>query len=402
MIFRYKAIDATGANKEGVIDALNVDIAISSLQRRGFAITTIVPEEKRGISLSSNISFFERVTNKDIVILSRQMSTLFSAQISALRVFRLLSSETENHKLSTILNGVADDLQGGSSISKALSKYPKVFSEFYVNMVRSGEESGKLDEILNYLADYLDRSFEVTSKAKNALVYPAFIVTVFVAVMVLMVTVVIPHISDILTSSGQQLPIYTVIVLDISSFFTNYGIFLLIAIIIGGFFAYRYGKTPAGKMLYSKIQVNAPGFGPLYKKLYLSRISDNLNVMLLSAIPIIRALEITSLVVGSEVYKNLIDQSLLAVRSGSSLSEAFAKYREFPGIMIQMVKVGEETGRLGDILSNLSKFYSREVSNAVDTLVGLIEPVMIVVLGLGVAFLLASVLLPIYSISMGS
>lgn len=400
MTFNYTALDTSGNKSEGKIDALNIEVAISSLQRRGLTIASIKPEEEKK-DLGNYFSFFGRITNKDIVILSRQMSTLFTAQVSALRTFRLLAAETENSKLRSVLNSVADELQGGSSISKALSKHPDAFSDFYVNMVRSGEESGKLDQILLYLADYLDRSYEVTSKAKNALIYPAFVIFTFVVVMVLMLTMVIPNISKILEDSGQDIPIYTQAVLGLSNFVLNYGIFILIAAIIGSFFLIRFGRTEEGGMSFARFRISTPYIGNLYKKLYLSRIADNMNTMLLSAIPIIKALEITGTVVGNKVYETILNKVLEMVKSGSSLSDALSKYPEIPSIMVQMVKVGEETGELGQILQNLSKFYSREVTNAVDTLVGLIEPVMIVALGVGVAFLLASVLIPIYNISAG-
>ncbi|MEI6345766.1 MAG: type II secretion system F family protein [bacterium] len=400
MIFNYTTIDAAGTKSQGTIDAVSVDVAISSLQRRGLTIVTIKAEQKE--SALDKLTFFGHVTNKDVVILSRQMSTLFSAQISALRVFRLLGSETEKPQLRVVLNTVADDLQGGAQISKALSKHPEVFSDFYVNMVRSGEESGKLDQILLYLADYLDRSFEVTSKAKNALIYPAFVIATFTVVMVLMLTMVIPNISSILKDSGQEVPIYTKIVLGISDIAVHYGIYALIILVVGGFFFYRFARTVDGGMALNRLQISLPYIGTLYKKLYLSRISDNMNTMLLSAIPIVKALEVTGAVVGSAVYQAVLGKILEEVKTGSSLAEAFGRYPEIPTIMVQMVKVGEETGELGNILQNLSKFYTREVTNAVDTLVGLIEPAMIVSLGIGVAVLLASVLIPIYNISAGA
>lgn len=401
MIFNYQATDSTGAPKGGVIEAINIDVAISSLQRRGFIISSIAPQEEKGL-LNKNFTLFERVNNKDVVILSRQMSTLFAAQISALQIFRLLAAETPSKFLARTLNLVADDIQGGSSISKAMAKHPKAFSPFYVNMIRSGEESGKLDEILLYLADYLDRQYEVTSKAKNALIYPAFVIFVFITVMALMLTMVIPNIAKIITESGQEIPVYTQIVLNLSDLLVNYGLYILIALIIGVFFAVRFGRTPEGKMLYSRIRISVPYLGNLYRKLYLSRISDNMNTMLVSAIPIVKALEITASVVGSAVYEDVLNKSLVAVKSGSTVSNAFSKYPEIPGLMVQMIRVGEESGELGNILKNLSNFYSREVKNAVDTLVGLIEPVMIVFLGVGVAGLLASVLIPIYNISAGA
>jgi len=398
MLFKYTAIDKTGHETAGSIDALNEDVAISSLQSRGLVIASIISAEEKSL-FKTDIAFFDRVSNKEIVILSRQISTLFEAQVSALRVFRLLGAESKNKLLKRALVDVVDDLQAGNAISTALGKHSKIFTPFYVNMVKAGEESGKLDQTFTYLADYLDRSYEVTSKAKNALIYPAFVVFTFITVMVLMLTLVIPRISQIFLDSGQELPIYTKMVVGLSDFFVNYGIFLVILIIVGSFFLWKYGKTEQGRLSMSRTKLSIPYIGSLYRKLYLSRISDNLGTMLSSGITMVRAIEIASSVVGDATYEKLLTESSDAIKAGAPVSESLGKYSEIPNIMIQMMKVGEETGELGKILDTLSKFYGREVKNAVDTLVTLIEPMMIVALALGVGVLLAAVLMPIYNIS---
>jgi len=399
MLFTYSAIDKDGSQKDGTIEAINVDIAIASLQRRGYIISGIAESESSGNVWQKNLTFLERVSNKDIVILSRQLSTLFEAQVSALRVFQLLATETENPKLARKLSEMVSDLQGGSSISNAMERHKDVFSSFYIAMVRAGEESGRLDEVLLFLADYLDRSYEVTSKAKNALIYPAFVISTFIVVMILMLTLVIPKISQILIDSGQEVPVYTKIVIGISNFFIDYGLFLLIAIIIGGFFAFKFQRTETGKESFDRFKLSIPYVGKLYRMLYLSRLSDNMNTMLASGIPMVKALELTESVVDNQVFLNAIRASTEDVKAGSSVSEAFSRHEDFPNILIQMIRVGEETGNLGEILATLAKFYQREVSTSVDTLVDLIEPVMIVMLGLGVGTLLAAVLIPIYNVS---
>ena len=400
MLFKYQAINKDGQLEQGDIEAITAEVAISSLQRRGFTLSKIAPAES-GSLFAKDFSIFNRVSNKDIVMLSRQMSTLFEAQVSALRVFRLLAAESEKPILRKALTEVADDLQGGSSITKALARHPNVFSEFYVSMVRAGEESGKLDQTLSYLADYLDRSYEVTSKAKNALIYPAFIVVVFIGVMVLMLTKIIPSITQILKDSGQDIPIYTKVVIFISDFLVNYGLFFLLAIIAGAAVLWKMTRTPKGRFALSQFKLKIPYLGNLYKKLYLSRIADNLNTMLASAIPIVKGLEITSSVVGDEVYQSILFEITDSVKGGSTLSDAMGRYPEIPSIMVQMSKVGEESGELGAILKTLAKFYQREVTNAVDVMIGLIEPAMIIALAVGVGFLLAAVLMPIYNIAGG-
>lgn len=402
MLFKYKAITNTGQETAGTIEAFNVDVAIKQLQNRGLVISKINSAEEKKFDLTFFTSLINRVSNKDIVILSRQMATLFQAQISALRIFRLLGDQIENPSLRKYLGAIADDLQGGSSISNALAKYPDTFSNFYVNMVRAGEESGKLDEVFDYLADYLDRTYEVSSKAKSALIYPAFVVTTFTGVMILMLTVIIPKIALMITDSGQPIPFYTQIVLWFSSIFVNYGIFLAVGVVIAGFALWKYAKTDQGADYLDSLKLGTPYVGDLYRKLFLSRIADNLNTMIISGIPMLRALEITASVVDNRTYKAILDNTLMRVKEGNSLSEALGQYKEIPNMMTQMIKVGEETGQLGNILKSLSNFYQREVKNAVDTLVGLIEPVMIVALGVGVGVLLAAVLLPIYNIASAS
>lgn len=399
MLFEYNALDEKGAEQKGTIEAVNVDIAISALQRRGLIISHINEANTEGGVFERSIGIFDRISNKDIVILSRQIATLFQAQVSALRVFRLLSAEIENQALGKVLNEVSEDLQSGSAISKALAKHPKAFSDFYVNMVRSGEESGKLDQTFAFLADYMDRTYEVTSKAKNALIYPAFVIFTFFAVMILMLTMVIPRLSQIIIDSGQEIPVYTKAVIALSNFFVDYGVFLIIGLIVGVFLLVRFVRTSSGNESFDRFKISVPYIGALYRKLYLSRIADNLSTMLSSGIPMLRALEITGSVVDNAIFKTGLNASTEAVKGGSSLSDAFTQHKEIPNIMTQMIKVGEESGNLGEILGTLSKFYQREVTNAVDTLVGLIEPIMIVALGLGVGTLLAAVLLPIYNVA---
>lgn len=400
MIFTYQARTKEGTEQKGNIDASSMDTAIASLQRRELVVVSINPIDEGNI-LSRNISLFERVKMRDIVILSRQISTLFEAKVSVLSAFRLLASESENPVLKRKLVEITDDIKGGMAISAALSRHPDVFSDFFINMIKSGEESGKLSETFAYLADYLERSYTVVSKAKNALVYPIFVILSFIVVMVLMMVLVIPRLSQILIESGQEIPIYTKIVIGVSSFLVSYGIFLVLILAAVGVFLWKYSLSPAGKLSFARTKLSIPYIGTLYRKLYLSRISDNLATLVESGISMVRALEITADVVDNQVYQDILREASTKVKGGMPVSEALALYPEIPGIIIQMIKVGEESGKFGYVLETMAKFYAREVNNEVDTIVGLIEPAMIVVLGLGVGILLTSVLVPIYNIASG-
>lgn len=399
MLFLYKTIDKNGNREEGSIEAFSMDVAIASLQRRGLAVSSIKPKDESDGDILQKIPFLNRVSNKDIVILSRQMSTLFEAQVSALRVFKLIGTEAENPTLRKSLLQVVDDLQGGASISSALSRHPDIFSDFYVNMVRAGEESGHIDQTFAYLADYMDRTYEVTSKAKNALIYPAFVIFTFLAVMVLMFTVIVPKIGAIIKESTQEIPIYTKIVFWVSDLFVNNWLVMILGLIVAVSGFIWYAGTAEGKRSISNARLYVPYVGDLYRKLYLSRFSDNMSTMVLSGIPMLKAIEVTSSIIENQIYKEILDEALVKVKAGQALSVALDGRREIPSILVQMVRVGEETGELGNILKTMSKFYQREVMNAVDTLVGMIEPIMIVALGIGVGILLASVLMPIYNIA---
>jgi len=398
MLFKYSIINQAGQEQQGTIDASSEDSAIAALQRNGYVITKIGAANKKGV-LNANITWFEHVSQKEVVILSRQLATLFTAQVSALRIFQLLGEESENPLVRSTLLKIADDIQGGMTVSKALAKHPKVFSSFYCNMVLAGEETGRLDETFEHLADYIDRTYKVTSKAQHALVYPAFIVATFVAVMSLMMAFVVPQLTEMIVNSGAEIPFYTKIVIAISNVFKDFGLFLFAGIALLIVLGWQYSRTKSGRAYFDELKINTPVLGNLYHKLYLSRIADNLSTMLGSGIAMVQAIEISAAIVENVVYEEALTQVREDVRNGSSVSQALGAHPQIPNIMVAMVRVGEETGELSSILKTLADFYSREVEQAVQTVIGLIEPAMIILLAGGVGTLLASILMPIYSIS---
>ena len=399
MLFSYEAVTNEGEKKSGTVEASSKDLAIAAVQRRGFIVSSV--QEDSGKKSSWNISFLggEKVKNKDIVIMSRQISTLFESQVSALKAFNLLASNTENKILVKVLDEVCEDIKSGVSISQALAKHPEVFSDFYVNMVKSGEESGRLTQTFSYLAEYLDRQYQLTSKTKNALIYPGFVIGVFFLVMILMFTFIVPKLTAIIKESGTEPPVFTKVIMGISDLFISYGVYVLVIFFVLVIYLIKFSRSESGKMYFDRLKISVPIFKNLYTKLYLSRISDNMDTMLASGIPIIRSIELTGAVVGNRVFENILKEVAEAVKAGGSLSDSFSKHKEVPPIMSGMIKVGEETGSVGNILKTLGRFYAREVNEAVDTLVSLIEPIMIIVLGLGVGILLASILIPIYNIA---
>jgi len=395
MLFIYKAVTKEGIETIGEITAISQDSAVNALQRNELVVISVRAADEKKL-FEYDINILNRVTAKEIAMASRQIATLLEAHVPALKTFRLLANESENPTLSKKFTEISDDIQNGVAISDALYKHPALFSDFYVNMVRGGEESGKLPETFIALADYLERSYEIMSKARGALIYPAFIIFTFIIVMILMLVLVIPKLTDIIIQSGQDVPFYTKIIIALSSFLIDYGVFALIAFIAIGFFTWRYTR---GTNMIAQAKLWTPGIGNLYRMIYLSRIADNMHTMLGNGISMVRGLEITAKVVDNDIYKSILTNAGVAIKSGSSLSAALSGYPEIPNVMIQMIKVGEETGELGNILEKLSTFYRREVNTAINTVISMIEPMMIVALGIGVGGVLASVLIPIYQIA---
>lgn len=400
MIFHYTAVGQDGTKVETDVEGTTVDNAIAFLQKKGLTVIDIKEkQEDTGLNFSDLHLFKQKIKPKDIVIFSRQIATLFEAGVSALKSFRLLAAENENLTLQEQLLGVADDIESGISLSEALTKRPLLFSTFYVSMVRAGEESGKLNESFLYLADYMDRDYELRQKISKALTYPSFVIGTFVLIMIAMFTFVIPKMSAMFAEQGATLPTVTKIVLGISDVFVKYWMIAFPVMIIGGWLSYRWTQTPGGKSKVDEVSMQIPVIKTLIQRIFLQRLADNMNTMLSSGVPIVRSIDITSEVVDNVVYKNLLKRVSQKVQTGTAFSKALYEEPLVPNILVQMVHIGEETGELGYILKNLATFYRRELDTSIDSVIGLIEPAMIVGLGLGVGILVSAVLLPMYSLA---
>jgi type IV pilus assembly protein PilC len=389
---------------EADIEATSLDNAIVQIQGKG--IKTIL-EVNEKIDVQNNVFkafthsklFKQKIKPKDVVLFSRQVSTLFEAGVSSLRAFRLLAQENENKTLQEEIMAVADDIEGGISLSDALEKRPDLFSNFYVNMVRAGEESGKLNEVFLYLADYLDRNYELSQKIKKALTYPSFVIGTFILIMVGMLTFVVPKMAKMFAEEGATLPLVTRIVLFMSDLFVKYGPITFPLIGVGVWMFIRWKNTEEGGLVVDQKSMKVPVFKDVIQKIFLQRLADNMNTMLSNGVPIVKALDITTSILENKVYKQLMVRVSQKVQTGKSFSKALYEEPLVPNILVQMVHIGEETGELAYILKNLASFYRRELDTAIDSMIGLIEPAMIVSLGIGVGVLVSAILLPMYSLS---
>jgi type IV pilus assembly protein PilC len=402
MEFKYSARTKEGQIQKGVIEAATKREAIGALQARNLIILEVVEGITASV-FSAQITIFQRVKGKEMVAFSRQLSTLFSARIPLVEALRALARQTDNKYFSLVIFEIANDIEAGSLLSKAVAKYPKVFSQFFVNMIRSGEVSGGLDQTLNYLSDYLEKQYYLNSKIKGAMAYPIFILGGFILVGVLMMILVVPQLTSFLTETGQALPLPTKMLIVVSKFLGGWGgIALLLAVaglIVGAIFSIN--KIPEARRLFDLLKIKAPVFGKIFRGIYLARLTDNLSTLIQGGLPILQALQVSADVVGNVVFKRIIMEAKENVRIGNTISSCFEKYEEIPPMVTQMIATGEQTGSLDEILKKMSVFYTKEVDAMVATLSQLIEPVLILFLGGAVAILVASILIPIYNIASG-
>ena len=394
----YQARTTQGEIQTGVIEAGSHDAAVAVLQRHGRFITNLAETQSRSL-FKKDFKLFERISRKELVNFSRQISVLFEARVPLVESVRTLGEQTKNLTFRKTLMAIATDVDSGKPFSEALSRFPKVFSPFYVNIIKSGEASGRLEEAFNYLADYLDREYALISKVRGAFIYPIFVFVVFVVVTAIMVVFIVPKLQDVLNESGQQFPLPTRVLIGLSGFARSYGIFLLLGLAIAGIMFFYYIKTKEGKVWWDAVSLRMPIFGNLLKNIYVARFSDNLGTLISSGLPIIQAIGITKNIVGNEMFARMLAEAEEAVKRGEMINTVVHGQWFVPGMVAEMIAVGEKTGKLDVILGHVARFFRREVDVAVENIVSLIEPILIVSLGLIVAVLVAAILLPIYNLA---
>lgn len=343
--------------------------------------------------------FIAPIKTKDLVIFSRQFAVMISANVPVVESLLILIDQTNNISLKNMISEIAFEVDGGAFLSDAFAKRPHIFSDFFINIIRSGETSGKLDEVLSYLADEMEKSYDMSSKIKGAMIYPAFIVSALFGVGIVLMVYVIPNLTAILTETGAELPFSTRIVIGASDLLIKYG-FLLIAALVGLAIGIRfYLKTYNGRKNLDIIKLRLPIFGKLFKYIYLMRFSRSLSTLLKGGVTITRSLEIVAEVVGNIVYKELILQTLESINDGNPFSTVFEASSYVPKMVPQMISVGEKTGKIDAVLDRITDFYVRESSNMLDNLSKLMEPLIMVIMGAGVGIMVAAVLLPMYNLA---
>ncbi len=397
MKFQYKARDREGFIQSGLVVAIDEAKAERLLAENGLVIVGLTRQE--GDFFANLNPFGKSVSNKELVLFSRQLSTLISARVPIIQSLRILQEQITTKYLLGIISDLIASVENGDSLSNAMSRHPDVFGNVYVSLVKSGEAAGSLDKSLVYLADQLEKDYELRAKVKSALTYPAFVLSALFVVGVLMFKFVLPNLTSVLEQQGGNLPTISVGLIAFTKFFSKFW-WVVILGAAGLVLAARfYVKTEAGKYNWDRLKISLPIVGDIFKKIYLARFARNLSTLVIGGIPIIKALEIVADVVNNLIYREIILDTVAKISGGKSISEGLSGHPEFPTIVTQMVKVGEQTAQLDDILAKVANFYEKEVDNKVTTLTTLLEPIIMIILGLGVGVLVAGILMPIYNLA---
>ena len=399
MKFNYQARSKKGEVQTGMVEASSREAAILLLQKHNLFVTFLTQAEAKPF-YSKKIKIFERVSKKDVVNFSRQLSLMFKSKIPLVQSLHSIAEQTKNPAFREKILMISQEVEGGTRFSQALSAHPKLFSSFYVSMVKAGEASGSFSESLTYLADHLEREYYLNSKIQGAMIYPALIVVVVIGVLVMMMFFVIPNMTKVFTETGQDLPLVTKIVIGLSNLMRHWGWLVFLLSAGAGMGLMRYGKTVEGKKIKDRFFLRVPFVGSFLKMIYLSRFAENLSTLISGGIPIAQSLEITAEIVGNDVYRQIVFEIKEEVIRGENMSKILARHPEaFPPILTQMVAVGEKTGTLDQSLMSVVDFYRKEVERSVDNLLSILEPVMVIFLGGMVAGLLGAILLPLYKMS---
>jgi type II secretory pathway component PulF len=399
MRFIFKAKDKkTGEVRMGKVDAYNKKEAAEALEDNNLIPISISQERNFSRLLRELQRNWEGGNKKDLLMFFRQLATLISASVPVVQSLRAVASRSENKFMKSVVKEIADDVEDGASLSESMAKHPNIFSNLTTSIIKAGEISGSLQQSLEYVLKNTEKNYRLTSKIKGALLYPGFILGATAIIGFITITIILPKITLMITELDIEIPWYTKLVIAVGDFMSAYWWAVLVVIFgaIGGFIYYI--KTETGKKEWDQIKIKIPIIGKLFRYIYLSRFASNFSVLLVGGIPIVKALNIMSEVVDNSVYRSIILRSADEMKSGGSISSVFSKSSYIPNIVSKMIKIGEETGKMDESLKSIADFYDEEIDRMTRNFSSLLEPVLIVFLGLGVSIMVFAIILPIYNI----
>lgn len=401
--FKYSARDASGKKIDGTMDAKSQDDAVAEIKKKGLTVMTIEAQAAASAGLFAGFGKVSaksaRVSLNDILLFTRQLATMISAGIPLLECLEILSEQTDNQGFRAVLIDVVGDVRGGTDLSTALAKHPRVFEDIYVNMIRAGEVSGQIDEILVRLAEYQEATAALRAKIKAAMTYPVISICMIFGITAFLLIFIIPKFKEIFDNMNVELPWITSFLLTVADFASNQWYIVLGGAIAFGFLVYSYAKTPFGRRHLDYVKLQMPIFGPLFKKVAISRFARTFGTLIESGVPILGALEIVASTAGNKIIEDIVMDASESVRQGETLATPLAtKPNIFPPMVTRMIAIGEKSGALEQLLSKISEFYDQQVEVAVEQLTSLIEPLMIGIMGFMVGGMVLAIFLPIFKL----
>ncbi|MBE9545999.1 MAG: type II secretion system F family protein [Proteobacteria bacterium] len=396
-IYLWQARTKKGEMKKGEMDVVDEATARAHLRRQGLRPDRI---KKKPKDLFENIAFLQpKVKEKDVVIFARQFSTMIDAGLPLMQCLDILGSQEPNKTFAKIIMSVKDDIEGGSTLTDALKKHPRLFDELFVNLVDAGEVGGILDVILARLSAYMEKAMKLKSKVKGAMTYPASVLVISIGVVALLLIKVIPVFENMFTSMGGTLPAPTQFLINASEFTQHYILYIIGAVVVFVFAFRRYYRTDKGRLTVDTLILKAPVFGPLLRKVAVAKFTRTLSTMVSSGVPILEGLDIVSRTAGNRVVENALVETRKSISEGKTIAEPLSESGVFPPMVVQMIGVGEATGALDTMLSKIADFYDDEVDAAVDNMTALLEPFMMVFLGGIVGGMIICMYLPIFQMA---
>ncbi len=402
--FTYVAKDKTGKDIQGQQDAPNKDALIKNLRAKGLVVSSVTEEKAvtRAKRKTGGFRLFGgRVSLKDLSIFCRQFATMINAGVSLVRCLDVLEQQTNSPRLKEIIRDIESEVQGGATLSRSMAKFPRVFSELAVGLVRAGEVGGVLDETLDRLATFLEKDMELRRKVKSSMTYPVLVMVVAVGIVIFLVTFILPKFISLFTELGMsedKFPLPTLLLMRASNFLTSKW-YIMIGVVVASVIAInRIKATKTGKRYYDIVKLKVPVFGSLNHKIAIARFARTFSTLLSSGVPILQAMETVAGTVDNDIIADAILLSRAAIREGETIADPLAASKMFPPMVVQMITIGEETGQLDSMLSKIADFYEAEVDAALESLTSALEPVLIVFLGVVVGFIVISMFLPLVAI----
>jgi len=399
MKYFFRAKDKSGEIREGVIDAANEDSAMDVVQKNGLYPIIIREENANASLLKTFLSYWDRVSSKELMMFFRQLSILIEAKVPITASLLAIKEQTSNKYFQKIIEEIINDIQDGLALSDALKKHQETFSIMSINIIKAGEVSGNLRKSVSYVADNIEKNYILTSKVRSAMMYPLIVLIVFFIIGFIVISFIVPKLTLMIKGLNVAIPWYTQGLIFVSDFMNAYwwAVAIMILGFIGGLIYYL--RTEAGRREWDQIKLKLPIFGEVFQQVYIARFADNLAVLLVGGIPILKALNVVSSVIGNSVYEIIFLKAADEVKIGGNMSDALRRFPQVPPIVSQMVKIGEESGQIDLVLGHIARFYEQEADEATRNMATLIEPVLMVIIGVAVGFLAFSIIMPIYDIA---